>query len=77
MEKTVLEIRSQDNKTPLDCAIGFGSGKITELDHQHDDAWIGGPGIPKVIVSVALGFIDNYFYFQSETTGFRICTRTI
>jgi len=71
-ENSVLEIRSQDNKHRWIVQLDLESGKITELDHQHDEAWIGGPGIPGYSFSGGtLGFIDNAtFYFQSEATGF-------
>ncbi|MEY4038998.1 MAG: hypothetical protein RIR67_1310, partial [Bacteroidota bacterium] len=41
--------------------------------HQHDEAWIGGPGIPSYAFSSGtLGFLaDNEtLYFQSEATGY-------
>jgi dipeptidyl aminopeptidase/acylaminoacyl peptidase len=71
-ENSVLEIRSQDNKHRWIVQLDLESGKITELDYQHDEAWIGGPGIPGYSFSGGtLGFIDNAtFYFQSEATGF-------
>ena len=71
-KNAVLEIRSQDNKHRWIVQLDVASGKITELDHQHDEAWIGGPGIPGYSFGGGtLGFIDNStIYFQSEVTGF-------
>ena len=71
-KNAVLEIRSQDNKHRWIVQLDLVLGKIIELDHQHDEAWIGGPGIPGYSLSGGtLGFIDNAtFYFQSEATGF-------
>jgi dipeptidyl aminopeptidase/acylaminoacyl peptidase len=71
-KNAVLEIRSQDNKHRWIVQLDLDSGTITELDHQHDDAWIGGPGIPGYSFGGGtLGFIDNStIYFQSEVTGF-------
>lgn len=71
-KNAVLEIRSQDNKHRWIVQLDLVSGKITELDHQHEEAWIGGPGIPGYSFSSGtLGFIDNStFYFQSEVSGF-------
>ena len=71
-KNAVLEIRSQDNKHRWIVQLDLVSGKISELDHQHDEAWIAGPGIPNYSFgSGTLGFIDNStIYFQSETTGF-------
>ena len=40
------------------------TGKLKLMDHQHDEAWIGGPGI------FNMGWIDeDHFWFQSEGTG--------
>ncbi len=71
-KNAVLEIRSQDNKHRWIVQLDLDSGKTTELEHQHDDAWIGGPGISSYSFSGGtLGFIDNStIYFQSEVTGF-------
>jgi dipeptidyl aminopeptidase/acylaminoacyl peptidase len=71
-KNAVLEIRSQDNKHRWIVQLDVASGTITELEHQHDDAWIGGPGIPGYSFSGGtLDFIDNStIYFQSEVTGF-------
>ena len=71
-KNAVLEIRSQDNKHRWIVQLVVASGTITELEHQHDDAWIGGPGIPGYSFSSGtLDFIDNStIYFQSEATGF-------
>lgn len=71
-KNAVVEIRSQDNKHRWIVELDLISGKISELDHQQDDAWIGGPGIPGYSFSSGtLGFIDNStFYFQSEVSGF-------
>lgn len=76
-KNAVLEIRSQDNKHRWIVQLDLVSGKITELDHQQDEAWIGGPGIPGYSFSSGtIGFIDNStIYFQSEATGFsHLCT---
>ncbi len=63
-KNAVLEIRSQDNKHRWIVQLDLASGKITELDHQHDEAWIGGPGIPGYSFSSGtLGFIDNSTFY--------------
>ena len=71
-KNAVLEIRSQDNKHRWIVQLDVALGTITELEHQHDEAWIGGPGIPGYSFSGGtLGFIDHStIYFQSEATGF-------
>ena len=68
-KNAVLEIRSQDKHH---CGYNwFSFRKITELDYQQDDAWIG-PGIPGYSFSSGtLGVIDNStFYFQSKLLVF-------
>ena len=69
----VTEIRSQDNKDRWIVRLNLEKGTFEELDYQHDEAWIGGPGIPSYAYeSGTLGFLgDNEtIYFQSEGTGF-------
>ncbi len=46
--------------------------KLHLLDRQHDDAWIGGPGIGSTVSTGNVGFLaDNQtLWFQSETTGY-------
>jgi dipeptidyl aminopeptidase/acylaminoacyl peptidase len=66
----VIEAQSNDNK---DRWIGvWKDGKFLELDHQHDDAWIGGPGISswRGGDSDFGWFDDGQIYFQSEKTGY-------
>ena len=62
----VVDVRARDNKDRWIARLDPESGKLTLLDRQHDDAWIGGPG-----VGYATGWIPNtsLFYFQSERTG--------
>lgn len=69
----VADIRSQDNKDRWIVIVNQEDGSFTELEHQHDDAWIGGPEIPAYSFEVGtLGFLsDNQtIYFQSEATGY-------
>jgi len=65
----VIEIRAEDNKDRWLARLDPETGSLTVLDRQHDDAWIGGPGIGW---RGSMGwFTDNrHFYFQSEKTGF-------
>lgn len=57
--------RAADNKDRWALLIDPATGKTKLLDHQHDDAWVGGPG------SFTLGWLgDNKtVYFQSEGDG--------
>lgn len=69
----IFEARSLDNKDRWIIQLNLETAVITELDYQHDEAWIGGPGIPGYNFSNGtLGFLsDNKtIYFQSEATGF-------
>ena len=69
----ITEIRSQDNKDRWLVSLNLQKGTFTEIEHQHDEAWIGGPGIPSYSFdSGTVGFLsDNQtIYFQSEATGY-------
>ena len=69
----ISEIRSQDNKERWLVCLNLEKGTFEEIEYQHDEAWIGGPGIPSYTFdSGILGFLaDNQtIYFQSEATGF-------
>lgn len=69
----IVEIRSQDNKDRWLVNLNLDKGTFEEIEHQHDEAWVGGPGIPSYSFdSGTLGFLaDNEtIYFQSEATGF-------
>ncbi|MCC9070470.1 prolyl oligopeptidase family serine peptidase [Flavobacterium sp. F-65] len=69
----IAEIRSQDNKDRWLISLNLDKGTFEEIEHQHDEAWIGGPGIPSYAFdSGTLGFLsDNEtVYFQSEATGY-------
>lgn len=65
--KVVAIIRANDNKDLWIASINLEDGTVKQLDRQHDDAWIAGPGIGRVI-----GWLnDNQtIYFQSEATGY-------
>ncbi|MEY4963741.1 MAG: hypothetical protein RLZZ323_1060 [Bacteroidota bacterium] len=69
----IVEIRSQDNKDRWLVNLNLETGSFKEIEHQHDEAWISGPGIPSYAFSSGtLGFLaDNEtIYFQSEKTGY-------
>lgn len=61
-KNAVAFARSVDNKDRWTMLIDPATGKTKVLDHQHDDAWVGGPG------AFTLGWLgDNKtVYFQSE-----------
>lgn len=69
----VIDIRSYDNKDRWIVSIDLETGKIIEREHQHDEAWIGGPGISSWnMASGNVGWLTDgkTFYFQSEETGY-------
>ncbi|WP_291105083.1 MULTISPECIES: S9 family peptidase [unclassified Flavobacterium] len=69
----VAEIRSQDNKDRWLVNLNLEKGTFEEIEHQHDEAWIGGSGISSYSFdSGTLGFLwDNEtIYFQSEESGY-------
>jgi len=64
----VAEILSDDNKDRWIMLLDIKTGGLKLLDRQHDNAWIGGPGIGYG----QLGWMaDNKtIYFQSEESGY-------
>ncbi len=64
--KAALLGRSADNKDRWIFALDPATGKTRVLAHDHDDAWIDGPG------AFTLGWMKNgrEVYFQSERTGY-------
>ncbi|MEO5594332.1 MAG: alpha/beta fold hydrolase [Chitinophagaceae bacterium] len=67
----VADVRAQDNKDRWLFLLNPATGKMKLLDRQHDDAWIGGPGIGGGFGGANAGWIDeNTFWFQSEATGY-------
>jgi dipeptidyl aminopeptidase/acylaminoacyl peptidase len=72
--KAVLVARAMDNKDRWILALDEDTGKTRVVAHDHDDAWIDGPGIgdPDEPGDATLGWMkgDQEIYFQSERTGF-------
>ncbi|MBW7890527.1 MAG: prolyl oligopeptidase family serine peptidase [Chitinophagaceae bacterium] len=63
----IVDMRAMDNKDRWLLKYNAVEGSITLLDRQHDDAWIGGPGI----YEARSGWIDaGRFWFQSESEGY-------
>src|SRR5580698_4875502 len=72
--KAMVDSRAVDNKDRWILALDEETGKTRVIAHDHDDAWLGGPGLvdldePK---NVTLGWMkgDQSIYYQSERTGF-------
>jgi dipeptidyl aminopeptidase/acylaminoacyl peptidase len=69
----LIDVRSADNKDRWIVLLDLKAAQITELVHQHDEAWIGGPGISSWnMESGVLGWLEdgNSIYYQSEETGY-------
>jgi dipeptidyl aminopeptidase/acylaminoacyl peptidase len=67
-KNAVVIIGAQDYKDRWIMKLDAATGHLSLIDRQHDDAWIGGPGIGG---ARATGWIDNtHFYFQSEASGY-------
>ncbi|WP_346238875.1 prolyl oligopeptidase family serine peptidase [Niabella insulamsoli] len=63
----VVDIYADDNKDRWLMLWNMDTNELTLLDRQHDDAWIGGPGIH----SGNVGWIsEEDCWFQSEATGY-------
>ena len=70
--KALIEIRSLDNKDRWIALAELESGEVKVLDHQRDEAWIGGPGIDWLFSRGALGWMPKgqKVWFQSEESGY-------
>ena len=69
----LMDIRSADNKDRWIVCIDLATSQIQELEHQHDSAWIGGPGISSWNFETGtLGWLKDaqVIYFQSEQSGY-------
>lgn len=72
-QHAVVEIRSLDFKDRWLMRLAPETGELTLLDRQRDEAWIGGPGIPRWLGRPGdQGWLpDNRtFWFMSEETGY-------
>jgi len=68
--KAVVNITSQDYKDRWIMSLNLSNGNLELIDRQHDDAWIGGPGIGWFSQGI-IEWIDNdNIWFKSEKTGF-------
>ncbi|HEX6427284.1 MAG TPA: prolyl oligopeptidase family serine peptidase, partial [Niastella sp.] len=66
----VVEVRAQDNKDRWLFLLDGATGRLTLLDRQRDEAWIGGPGTSGFPTNNSDWINDQTFYFQSEATGY-------
>jgi len=69
-KNAVVIITAQDYKDRWIMKVDMETGELLLLDRQHDDAWIGGPGISG-FGGGSTGWVDNtHFYYQSEASGY-------
>lgn len=71
--QAVVVVRSLDNKDRWIMSLDVAAGKLKTLDWQHDEAWVGGPGVGGWnFFGGTIGWMpnDQEVYFQSEATGF-------
>jgi dipeptidyl aminopeptidase/acylaminoacyl peptidase len=72
--KAVVDARSLDHKDRWILGLDEATGKTRVVAHDHDDAWIGGPGIGDADEpsEVTLGWMkgDREIFFQSERAGY-------
>tara|TARA_R110000796_G_scaffold35017_3_gene90161 strand:- start:139931 stop:142309 length:2379 start_codon:yes stop_codon:yes gene_type:complete len=70
-KKAILDINTNDYKDRWIVLLNVEDGTITNLDHQHDEAWIAGPGIGGY-GGGDMGWMpdDASFWFMSEKTGY-------
>jgi len=71
-KNNIMVIRSADNKDRWIMTLDLSTQKLTLLDRQRDEAWIGGPGTGGFFGNLTVGFLsDNKtIWFQSEETGY-------
>ena len=68
--KALVNITSMDHKDRWIMLMEPANGELRTIDHQHDEAWIGGPGIGWMS-RPELGWIDEEtVWFKSEKTGY-------
>ncbi|MBS1488129.1 MAG: S9 family peptidase [Bacteroidetes bacterium] len=70
-KNNLLSIRSLDNKDRWIMSLEVATQKLKPIDHQHDDAWIGGPGTGGFFEGSTMGWINpNTVWFYSEASGY-------
>lgn len=68
-------VQSLDNKDRWLALLDVTTGKLKNIDHQHDEAWIGGPGISSwrsfaYLHNVGWMPDNERIWFQSEESGY-------
>jgi len=69
-KNAIIETRSFDNKHRWILLLDAQNGTTSLLEHQHDSAWISGPGIDYYVGDLGWLPNNNEIWFQSEESGF-------
>ncbi|MCD6201283.1 MAG: prolyl oligopeptidase family serine peptidase [Bacteroidales bacterium] len=69
-KKVFTDIYALDHKDRWIMLLDPATGKLDLLDHQHDNAWIGGPGISMWWARTGWMPDNHRIWFQSEVTGY-------
>lgn len=70
-ENAFIEIKANDHKDRWIALVNFEDATVKTLEHQHDEAWIGGPGIGWYSRDEMGWMPDNErIWFKSEKTGY-------
>ncbi|MCK0161710.1 S9 family peptidase [Allomuricauda sp. F6463D] len=69
--KAILDIQANDYKDRWIVLLDPKTGNVEQLDRQHDEAWVGGPGIGRYRGG-NMGWMpdDKKIWFMSEKTGY-------
>lgn len=70
-KKAVVDVRSMDNKDRWIMLLDLSKAELSLLDRQHDEAWVGGPGISGWnLYSGEIGWTGKKVWYQSEASGY-------
>ncbi len=70
-KNNLFALRSLDNKDRWIMSLELATQKLKLIDHQHDAAWIGGPGTGGFFAATNMGWINNStVWFHSEESGY-------